>query len=121
MRRLLEMFLQMNEPAGGLDQAFEEIGVARISLEPKLLKDIVRFVIMLLVPALKIGAVIWVSGDLGGFGHGWIADQLGNKPRNPLAFVHGAPNLTTAQTMGKRRSSRLAENERAHTGARGKQ
>jgi hypothetical protein len=57
MRRLLEILLQMNEGAGGLDQAFEEIRIRRIGFKPNLLQDIMRFVIALLVPALKIGAV----------------------------------------------------------------
>src|SRR5271169_3152830 len=60
MSRMFEIFLQMNKRAGGLDQAFKEIIVRGIGVQPKLLKNVVRFVIELFVPAAKEGAIKWV-------------------------------------------------------------
>jgi hypothetical protein len=51
----------MNERARRLDQSLEEIRVGRLRVEPKLFQDIVRFVILLFVPAMKKPAVIRVS------------------------------------------------------------
>src|SRR4051812_1577699 len=61
--RLFELQLQMNESAGSLDQAFEEIVVIGILVEPDLFENIVRFVVALLVPALKIRPVIGMVDD----------------------------------------------------------
>jgi hypothetical protein len=118
---VLEIFLQMNKRAGGLDQALEKICIRRFGVEPELLQDIVRFIVTALVPALKISAVKWMLRWLTGGNLDVVTEKLADELRNPLAFVHGAPNLIAAQTMGKRRPSRFAEDERAHAGARGKQ
>lgn len=57
MRGMFEIFLEMNERARGLDETLEEIGVARIRFQPKLLQDIVRFVIALFIPTTEEGAI----------------------------------------------------------------
>ena len=61
VRRMFEVLLQMNKRARRLDQSLEEIRVGRFTVEPKLFQDIVRFVILLFVPAMKKRAVIRVS------------------------------------------------------------
>jgi hypothetical protein len=58
MQRVLEMFLQMHERAGTLDQSLEKIVVTRVGSQPDLLEDIMGFVVALLVPALKEGAIV---------------------------------------------------------------
>jgi len=121
MRRVLEIFLQMHKRAGGLNQTFEKIGIIRIGLEPKLLENVVCFVIMLLVPALKIGPVKGMARDVD---LGYIdifSQKLPDQLRNPLAFVHEEPNLIAAQTMGKPARSISPEDERARHRARGKE
>jgi hypothetical protein len=101
MRRMLEIFLEMNKGARGLDESFEKIVVIRVGVQPQLLEDIMRFVVTLLVPALKIGAVKWVARDFARRKIDIFSDELGHKLRNPLAFAHDVPNLIAAQTMGK--------------------
>ena len=64
MQRMLESLLQMNERAGGLNQSFEIISIRRLGLEPKLLQDIVRLVVALLVPSTEKREVISVSFHL---------------------------------------------------------
>jgi len=61
---MLEALLQMNEGPGALNQPLEEVGVWRRSAEPKLLKDIVRFVLSLFVPAAKKREIIRVLFDV---------------------------------------------------------
>ncbi len=58
------MFLEMNEGARRLDEPFEKLVVIRITVQPKLLENIVRFVIPLFVPALKKGAIKWMLHDV---------------------------------------------------------
>jgi hypothetical protein len=65
VRRLLEIFLEMNERTCCLNQAFEKIVVIGIGVQPELLENIVRFVITLLVPAPKKSAIKWVLCDIG--------------------------------------------------------
>jgi hypothetical protein len=60
VRWMFEVLLQMNKRAGRLDQSLEEICVGRFTVEPKLFQDIVRFVVLLFVPAMKKPAVIRV-------------------------------------------------------------
>ncbi len=60
VRRVLEIFLEMNESTRCLNEAFEKIVVIRIGVQPKLLEHIVRLIITLLVPALKKGAIKWM-------------------------------------------------------------
>ena len=60
---MLKIFLEMNECAGRLDQAFEKIGIARSCFQPKLLEDIVRFIIALFIPAMKERTIKWMLRD----------------------------------------------------------
>ena len=99
---VLEIFLEMNEGARGLDEPFKKMVIVCIGVQPKLLENVVRFIIPLLVPALKKGAIKWMLCDLDLV---WIAifsSQLSHESRNPLAFVHEESNLLVAQTMSKR-------------------
>jgi hypothetical protein len=99
--RMFESFLQMNEGAGCLDQALKKNGVAGVCFQPKLLENIVRFIVMLLVPAPKKGAIKRMLCDIR---LGWIdlvRAQLRHKSRNPLAFVHEELNLQVALMMSK--------------------
>ena len=85
---MFEPFLQMNEGAGRLDQALEKIRVAGFRFQPKLLENIVRFVIPLLVPALKKGAIKWMLRDVRLVRVDLFSRQLRYESRNPLAFSH---------------------------------
>ena len=98
---MFEIFLEMNKGPGGLDESLEKIVVTRVRVQPQLLEDIVRFVVTLLVPALKVGAIKWVPRNFARREIDILSDELGDKLRNPLAFAHDAPNLIAAQTMGK--------------------
>src|SRR5438445_2312486 len=101
VRRLFELRLKVNESAGCLDQSLEEVRVARIGLQPKLLEDIMRFVIMLFVPTTEKRAVKRVLCDVRLTGIDIVTTQLSRQLRNPLAFVHGKLNLMAAQRMSK--------------------
>ena len=106
----------MNEGAGGLDQALEILRIlgSDRALEPDLLEDIVRFIVTLLVPAAKIGAVIGMIGHQPALGFCLARFQRRDETRNPLAFVHGGPNLVAPAMMGKRARFSLREGERLH-------
>jgi hypothetical protein len=91
----------MNEGAGCLNQALEKIRFARTRFQPKLLENIVRFIITLLVPAPKKGAIKWVLCDIGLGQIDLVCAKLGHKSRNPLAFVHEELNLQVALMMSK--------------------
>jgi len=112
MRWMLEMFLEMNESARGLNQSFEKMVLVCIGAQPKLLENIVRFIIPLLVPALKKRAIEWVLCDIG---LAWIdnfSSQLCHESRNPLAFAHRGLNLLAAQMMSKPTRSTFPEGRR---------
>ena len=100
MRRVLEIFLEMNERTRGLDQSFEKIVVGGVGIEPKLFQDIVRFVVMLVIPTAKIGAIErmirYFAGEIG-----VSAFEAADELRNPFAFVHEAFNFTMPPMMGK--------------------
>ena len=98
---MFELLLQMNEGAGRLDQALEKIRVAGARFQPKLLENIVRFVIMLLVPAHEKGAIKWMLCHIGLGKIDIFRAQLRHEPRNPLAFGHEELNLSMAQVMSK--------------------
>ncbi len=83
-----EIFLEMNEGARRLDEPFEKLVVIRIGVQPKLLEDIVRFVIPLFIPALKKGAIKWVLRDVRLVWVDLFSRQLSYESRNPLAFSH---------------------------------
>lgn len=102
MRWLLEMLLQMNEGAGGLNQPFEVICVARTGLEPKLFENVVRFVVTLFIPAAEKCAIKWLLVQRQRLWIDIFLSKLAHEARNPLAFVHGGLNLSAAPMMGKR-------------------
>ena len=92
MRRVLEILLQMHKCARGLNQPFEEIIVIRVGVQPKLLENIVRFVVASLIPTAKEGAIKRMIRHFAGRVD--IAFELTHELRNPLAFVHVGLNLT---------------------------
>ena len=116
MGRLLELLLQMDEGPGGLDQAFEilRVGGGRCLLEPDLLKNIVRLVISLLVPATKKRPIIRMVGDRAATAFCVTASQRLHELGNSLAFTHGGRNLVAPAMMGKRARFSLREGERLH-------
>ena len=116
MGRVLELLLQMDESAGGLDQAFEILRVvgSRRCLEPDLLQNIVRLIISLLVPAPEKRPVIGVIRDRAAAGLGLAAFQPLHELGNSLAFAHGVRNLGAPAMMGKRARFSLREGERLH-------
>src|SRR5689334_8694547 len=58
-RALARMFLQMNESAGELNQAFIKSVIGPLPLfEPKFLKDIMRFIKKAAVKALEVAQVV---------------------------------------------------------------
>ena len=61
---MFEILFEMHERTRGLDQALKKIVVRGVIIEPKLFQNIVRLIIMLFVPALKIGPIKRVLGDL---------------------------------------------------------
>ena len=64
MRWVFKSFLKMNKGTGGLDQSLEEVRIARIGFQPKLLENVVRIIVTLLIPALKKGPIKWMLWDL---------------------------------------------------------
>lgn len=100
MRWMFKILLQMNEGARGLNQSFEEIVVVAIAVQPNLLQHIVRFVVTLLIPAAKEGAIKRVAGHVAGR-IDIVTFQLAHKLRNPLAFAHEGLNFIVPQMMGK--------------------
>ena len=103
MSRMFELLLQMNKSAGGLDQAFEilRVGGGRCLLEPDLLKNIVRLVVSLLVPAPKKSAIIRMVGDGVGSRLCLAALQRLHELGNSLAFTHEGRNLVGACDDGQ--------------------
>jgi len=77
VRGMFEVLLQMNKRARRLDQSLEEICVGRFTVEPKLFQDIVRFVILLFVPAMKKRAVIRVFFHLCLFQLHFLSSRVG--------------------------------------------
>jgi len=61
---MFEALLKMNERAGRLDQALKKIRVPGVRFQPKLLENVVRIIVTLLVPALKKGPIKWMLWDL---------------------------------------------------------
>ena len=98
---VFESFLKVDKSASCLDQSLEEIRIARIRFQPKLLEHIVRFVITLFVPTTEKRAVKRMLCDFCLTRIDDVSTQLSHQLRNPLAFVHGKLNLLTAQIMSK--------------------
>ena len=101
VRWVFESLLKMNESAGRLDQAFEIIRITRFRFQPKLLENVMSFVITLCVPAMEKRAVKGVVCNVCQVQIDIVTTQFGHKLRNPLAFIHGALNLLVAQRMSK--------------------
>src|SRR6266542_1550107 len=72
---VFESLLKMNKRARCLDQSLEEVRVARIGLQPKLLEDIVRFVITLFVPTTEKPACLRPVNSGNRLGHATIKDD----------------------------------------------
>ena len=100
VRRMLVIFLKMNERARGLDQSLEKIIVVGVGIEPNLFQNIVGFIVTLLVPAAKIGAIKGMVCDLSGK-IGVVAFEAAHELRNSFAFVHEAFNFNMPPMMGK--------------------
>jgi hypothetical protein len=113
MSWMLEIFLQMDKSASALNEAFEEIVVARFGVEPNLFEHIVRFVVTLLVPTLKKSAVIRMIRNHGGPALAFTPSQLADQLRNPLAFAHEELTLVAAQAMSKPSGHTSSKDERA--------
>jgi hypothetical protein len=109
-----EILLQVNERSSRLDQSLEKIRVLGTGLEPKLLENIVSIVIALIVPALKERQVKRMLRDSCSARFSLFSSQLGDQPRNPLAFAHEGLNLVAAQTMSKPAGIIFSEDKRAH-------
>ena len=65
MSWMFEIFLEMDEGARGLDEPLKKMVIVCIGVQPKLLENVVRFLIPLLVPALKKAAIKWMLCDIG--------------------------------------------------------
>ncbi len=102
MRRTRVLFLQMHEPACGLDQTLEIIRVFRFCPQPKMLEHVVRFVVALLIPAAEKTDVTGVLRDLVGRACGRAAAQLLDQLGNSLAFIHGTLSFVSAVMTGNR-------------------
>ena len=90
----------MNERARGLDQSLEKIVVGSVGIEPEMLQHVVRFVVSLIVPTPKIGAIERMFRDLAGK-IGILAFEVPHELRNSFAFAHEALNFSMPQMMGK--------------------
>lgn len=102
MGRAGMLFLQMHESAGCLDQPFEIIRILRFRPQPEMLEDVVSFVISLLIPAEKETDVARIPGNFARRALRRRAAQLFHQSGNPLAFVHEALNLVSAEMTGNR-------------------
>ena len=101
MGRPRMLLLQMHKPAGRLDQPFEIIRILRFRLQPKVLEDIVGFVVALLIPAAEETDVARVPGN---FARRLLRRraQLFHQSGNSLAFVHGKLSFVSAEMTGNR-------------------
>ena len=112
---MFELLLEMNKGAGGLDQTLEILRVVGRDrfLKPNLLENVVRLIIMLLVPTAEKRAVIRMIGNrIAGFC--FATSQFLHEFGNSLAFAHGVRNLVAPAMMGKRARFSLREGERLH-------
>ena len=100
VRRMFEVFLQMHERTRGLDQPLEKIIIRGLGVEPKMLQNIVRFIVTLIIPAAKVGSVKRMIGNLAGK-ISILTFEVAHELRNSFAFVHEAFNFTMAEMMGK--------------------
>ena len=108
---VFKSLLKVDESARCLDQSLEEIRIARIRFQPKLLEHIVRLIVALFVPTTEKRAVKRMLCDLCLTRIDAVSAQLSHQLRNPLAFVHGELNLLTAQIMSKPALNSVSEGE----------
>jgi hypothetical protein len=99
---VLEILLEMNERTGSLDQALKKIIIVGVGIEPKVLENVVRFIISLFVPTAEEGPIKRMICDVSRRidVHSF---EVAHETRNPLAFVHEELNLIAAQMVGKLR------------------
>ncbi len=102
MRRTRVLFLQMHEPTCSLDQALKIIRVLRFCPQPKMLENVVGFVVTLLIPAAEKPQVAGMLRDLVGRARGRAAAQFFDQLGNSLAFVHGKLSFVSAVMTGNR-------------------
>ena len=88
MRRGFEVFLQMHERSGGLDQPLKKVIIGSVFFEPDLLQNVVCLIVTLVVPALKIRSIEGVIPYRTARRNRAVPNELAYHPRNPLAFVH---------------------------------
>ena len=100
--RPLIVLLQMDKPARGLDQAFEIIRVLRFRPQPEMLKDVVRLIVALFIPAAEEAEITGMLRDVVRRGIGRSAAHFLEEPGNSLAFVHEGRNLGSAEMTGNR-------------------
>ena len=113
VRRMFEVLLQMNERAGRLDQSLEKVCVGRFGVEPKLLQDIVRLVVALLVPATEKREVIRVSFHVCLVRVHIFPSRFGHHHCEILSRLFiGSFNLVAAQRMSKPRTTNSSEGPR---------
>jgi len=114
VRRMFELFLQMHECPGRLDEALEITRILRRGAQPQMLEHVVRFVVTLFVPAAEEPAITGVLLYLVGHSARACAFQLGDETRNFLAFAHCQLNLTTP-AMGKPARFLFSEGDRSRS------
>ncbi len=102
MRGSRVLFLQMHKPSRRLDQALEIIRVVRFRPQPKVLEDVVGFVVTLLIPAPEKPPVAGMLRDLVIRARDRRAAQLLDQLGNSLAFVHGTLSFVSAVMTGNR-------------------
>lgn len=99
---MLKLLLEMNECPGRLNQSFEIIRVFGSRAQPEMFEDVVRFVILPLIPAAKKGAIEMVPRNVSRINIRVAAAlEALHEFRNPLAFAHGALNFGAAEMIGK--------------------
>src|SRR6266536_1406103 len=93
VRWVFESLLKMNESAGRLDQAFEVIRITRFRFQPKLLENVMSFVITLWVSAMEKRVVNGLVCNISHVQIEIVTTQIRYKVLSPRAHVHGARNL----------------------------
>src|SRR5262245_10505096 len=96
------LFLQMHECSGGLDQTLEIVGVLRLRAQPKVLQNIVRLIVPLLVPAAKETEITGMLGNFFRRRFDGDAAEFFHQLGNSLAFVHLKSNFGSAEMTGNR-------------------
>lgn len=100
MGGVFEILLQMDKRPCRLDQSLEKIVVLGVGIQPEMLQNIMRFVVALLIPAAKVGAIKRMLCDFAGKLR-VLTFEVANELRNSFAFVHEGFNFSMPQMMGK--------------------